>query len=83
MKSRNVVNTCHNLNPECLEKKARKLASCNKTTIATGNSVVLFSMLVLEEILEQLALDPITNLSNILSTANTIANLNTSIQIDP
>lgn len=68
---------------EELEKKSRKLANSNRTTIAAGNSVVLFTMLLLEEILEQLALNPVTNLSSILAIANSIATLNKSIVIDP
>ena len=37
-------------------------------------------MLVLQEIIEQQALDPITNLSNIIQLSNGIANLNSSIK---
>ncbi len=68
---------------EELEKKAGKLASSTQDTIIAGNSVVIFTMLVLEEVLKQLALNPITNLNNILTVANSIATLNSSIRIDP
>ncbi|XEQ94586.1 hypothetical protein SCACP_34850 [Sporomusa carbonis] len=74
---------CEALNPDEFKKKARKLACQTGTTIATGNSVVLFTMLLLQDILEQLAVDPITNLSNIITVANSIASLNSSIKIDP
>lgn len=83
MKSRNDIGTCHDFNVEELEKKARKLANCTRTTINTGNSVVLFTMLLLEELLEQLSRDPLANLTNILAIAAVIANLNNSIKIDP
>ncbi|WP_371378067.1 hypothetical protein [Sporomusa aerivorans] len=69
---------------EELERKAKRLTSCStRATIVTGNSIVIFTMLVLQEILEQLAQDPIANLSSILSVANSIAALNSSIQVDP
>lgn len=83
MDSNRVLNSCNMFNIEELEKKARKLACSTNMTIAAGNSVVLFTMLLLEEILEQLALDPITNLSSIITIANTISTLNSSIRIDP
>ena len=83
MKSDTVLDPSHVLCLEELERKARRVATSTKATIATGNSVVIFTMLVLEELLEQLALDPLTNLANILVVANSIANLNSSIQIDP
>ena len=68
---------------EELEKKAGRLAASTHDTIVAGNSVVIFTMLVLEEVLEQLALDPITNLNSILAIANSVATLNSSIQFDP
>ncbi|WP_094605205.1 hypothetical protein SPSIL_032770 [Sporomusa silvacetica DSM 10669] len=83
MQSHNVPDPCTILCLEELEKKARRLANSTKTTIAAGNSVVIFTMLLLEEVLEQLALDPITNLASIIVVSNSIANLNTSVQIDP
>ncbi|MBP2663726.1 MAG: hypothetical protein H6Q71_1674 [Firmicutes bacterium] len=83
MKSHNVLDPSNVLCLEELERKARRIATSTNETISTGNSVVVFSMLLLEEILKQLALDPITNLTNILLVANNIANLNGSIQIDP
>ncbi len=69
---------------EELEKKARRIAGCSiRATVTTGNSVVLFTMLLLQEILEQLAEDPLANLNNIITIANSISGLNSSIQIDP
>ncbi|SDE47312.1 hypothetical protein [Sporomusa acidovorans] len=79
---------CHNESCTCicveeLEKKSRRLANSTKTTITAGNSVVLFTMLLLEEILEQLSLNPVANLNSILAIASSIATLNNSITIDP
>ncbi|MBP2634448.1 MAG: hypothetical protein H6Q72_355 [Firmicutes bacterium] len=64
---------------EELEKKAEKLAASTHDTIVAGNSVVLFTMLVLEDILEELALNPIANLNNIQAIASSIATLNSSL----
>lgn len=75
--------TCHCINSEQLEKKARRLAKSPNVTIAAGNAVVLFTLFALEEILEKLLQDPITNLTSILALADIIANLNASINIDP
>ncbi|TWH51600.1 hypothetical protein [Sporomusa sp. KB1] len=83
MQSHNVPDCCTVLCLEELEKKARRLANSTKTTVAAGNSIVIFTMLILEEILEQLALDPITNLASIIVVANSIASLNNSVKIDP
>lgn len=83
MNSHTIAPTCLSLNPEQLEKKARRLAKSPNVTIAAGNAVVLFTMFVLEEILEKLLLDPITNLTSILALADIIANLNSSINLDP
>lgn len=66
-----------------LEKKARRLAASTQDTVAAGNAVVLYTMLLLEGILTCLAADPITNLDTILEVASRIAVLNSSIQLDP
>lgn len=83
MKSQNVPDHYSVLCVEELQKKARRLAASKNETIAAGNAVVVFTMLLLEEILERLASDPVTNLNHILEIADRIANLNNSIQIDP
>ena len=69
--------------PEDLERKAVKLGAFNKTAITTGNTIAIFAMLVLQEILEQLALNPAANLSKIIMVTNSIANLNSRIIVDP
>lgn len=68
---------------EELENKARKIGTSNRGTVCTGNSVVIFTMFLLQEILEQLAINPITNLTSIIAVAGIIASLNNSINIDP
>lgn len=67
---------------EDLEKKAVKLANSTKSTTVTGNAIILFTMLILQEILEKLAADPVTNLDNIILIANTLTDLNNSLRID-
>ena len=78
-----LVNTCADINPignsECLEKKARKLAAFSNSAATTGNTIAIFAMLVLQEILEQEATNPINNITNIITIADSIANLNASI----
>ena len=83
MKANDTAPACPALNIEQLEKKARALAKSPNITIAAGNAVVLFTLFVLKEILEQLLLDPITNLTSILALATIIANLNSSLNPDP
>lgn len=71
---------------KCIEelvKKAEKAAASTQDTIIAGNAAIIFTMLVLEKILEQLALDPVMNLNNILAIADRIATLNSSVQFDP
>lgn len=65
---------------ECLEKKAEKLAAFSNSAATTGNTVVVFTILILQEILEMEAVNPTANLANIITISNTIANLNASIK---
>lgn len=74
---------CEILDPEELEEKAKKLAAFNNSAITTGNTIVVFAMLVLQEILEQQSLHPINNLNNIITISNSIAVLNTSLKVFP
>ena len=70
--------------PEELEKRAKKLAAFSISAATTGNTVSVFALLVLQEILEQQALNPTANLDNIIAIANSISLLNGSIKlIDP
>lgn len=48
--------------------------------IRTGNYVAVFTILILQDILIQLTVNPITNFNNIIAVANSIANLNASIK---
>lgn len=84
MSSREKDCLCHGFCIEELEEKARKLAAFPIPAITAGNTIVVFAMLILHEILEQQALNPVTNFNNIISIANSIAGLNTSIRVvDP
>ncbi|SFL94776.1 hypothetical protein [Pelosinus propionicus] len=68
-------------NLEELEKKACKTIEFPRLATTTGNSIALFTMLVLKEILKQQAMNPIDNLTNILAISSSIADLNSSIKI--
>lgn len=72
---------CERVETEKLEEKARQLGAFNATAITTGNTIVIFSMLILQQILEQQSRNPINNLGNIITISNSIAMLNTSIKI--
>ena len=72
-----------NLNLEDLEKRATKTIEFPLLAATTGNAIALFTMLVLQEMIEQLAIDPGTNMSAIIQLSNSIANLNSSIKIIP
>jgi len=69
------------LNIEELEKKANKTIEFPRLAVTTGNAIALFTMLVLQEIVEEQAVNPIGNLANIIQLSNSIAALNNSIKI--
>ena len=71
---------CGILNIEELEKEANKAIEFPRIAAITGNSIALFTMLLLQEIIEQQAINPIANLSNIIQLSVSIASLNTSIK---
>ena len=73
-----LINTTKSV--ECLEKEAKKLAAFSNSAATFGNSTAVFSLLILQGILEQEAVDPLANLANIISITNNIANLNASIK---
>jgi len=65
-----------------LFRKAEKLAAKNSMLVGVaGNAISLYTMFVLKEILAQQALNPISNIANIVSISNAIANLNSSLTI--
>lgn len=70
-------------NIEELERKAVKLAAFSVSAATAGNTIVVFTMLVLQEILEELALNPIANLTSITQISSSISSLNNSIRIVP
>lgn len=70
------------INADILFEKAKKLAETNSMLVAiAGNAISLFALFILKEILEQQASDPVTNLSNIINIANTIATLNSNLTV--
>ncbi|MDU2064886.1 MAG: hypothetical protein E6713_08580 [Sporomusaceae bacterium] len=80
-----LLSTCQPAIPvEALEKKAHEIASTSaKGTLAAGNGVVLFTLFVFEELIEELAKNPAMNLAQLITLANSIASLNSSLQVDP
>jgi hypothetical protein len=72
---------CNILNLEELERVANKTIEFPRLATTTGNAIALFTMLVLQEIIEQQTVNPIANLPNIIALSNSIASLNSSIKI--
>jgi hypothetical protein len=68
------------INVEELERRANKTIEFPQLAITTGNAITLSTMLALQEIIKQLAVNPIANVSNIIELSNSIANLNSSIK---
>jgi len=77
----NNITNCKILTLEELEKKANKTIEFPQLAVRTGNAIALFTMFILQEILEQQAVDPITNLSTISQLSTNIASLNSSIKL--
>lgn len=79
-------NSCDNVNISSIlhleefEKKATKTIDFPQLAAITGNEIALFTMLVLQEMIKQLAINPIANISNIIQLSNSIAMLNSSIK---
>ncbi len=68
------------MNRQDLDQKAGQTLDAPVAAIKTGNYVAVFTMLILQDILIQLTVNPLTNFNNIIAVANSIANLNASIK---
>jgi hypothetical protein len=68
------------VNRQDLDQKANQTLEAPAAAIKTGNYVAVFTMLILQDILIQLTVNPLTNFNNIIAVANSIANLNASIK---
>lgn len=68
------------MNRQDLDQKANQTLDAPGAAIKTGNYVAVFTMLILQDILIQLTVNPLTNFNNIIAVANSIANLNASIK---
>ena len=66
---------------DCLLEKAREFSEFPNSTLRAGNFVVLFAMLLLFDILQTLAKDPLNNLAQILQVTAAIADLSLSLRI--
>lgn len=64
-----------------LFEKAKRLAGTTSSAAIASNVITLYSMLVLQTILAEQAINPIKNLDNIILITNSIANLADSINI--
>lgn len=64
-----------------LAEKAKDLSAFANSTTRFSNSIVLYTMFVLQDLLETEVRQPQVNLDNILAIANAIAMLSTSLRI--
>jgi len=69
------------MDEKVLTELAKELSAFTNTTTRYSNSIVLYNMLVLYEVLRMQAKDPENNLSNILSISNAVAALSLSLRI--
>ena len=79
-KSHDIFTSCGTLNVEQLVCKANKTIEFPQLATITGNAIVVFTMLVSQEIISQLACNPIANIANIIQLSSNIASLNSSIK---
>jgi len=70
------------VNSARLFRRAEKLAAKNSMLVGVaGNSITLFAMFILKEILIQQALNPVANISNIISISEAIGLLNSELSL--
>jgi hypothetical protein len=68
------------VNRQDLDEKANQALEIPVVAAQMGNYVAVFTMLILQDMLIQLTVNPLTNFNNIIAIANSIANLNASIK---
>lgn len=71
------------MNRQEIEDKAAPALDAPLSALRTGNYVAFFTILILQEILLELTLNPLTNFNYIIAVSTAIANLNTSIKPIP
>ena len=68
------------MNRQDLDQKVSQALEDPVAAAKTGNYIAVFAMFILQDILIQLTVNPLTNFNNIIAVANSIANLNASIK---
>jgi len=68
------------MNRQDLDQKINQALDDPVAAAKTGNYIAVFTMFILQDILIQLTVNPLTNFNNIIAVANSIANLNASIK---
>lgn len=68
------------MNRQDVEDKASPTMDSPLSAIKTGNYVAVFAILILQEILIELTVNPLTNFNYIIAVSTAIANLNSSIK---
>ena len=68
------------MNRQEIEEKASEAAATPGLTVHTANCIALFTMYILQDLLVQQLVNPLTNFNNIIALSSTIADLNTSVK---
>ncbi|MDR3592877.1 MAG: hypothetical protein P4N41_24730 [Negativicutes bacterium] len=71
------------MNRQELADQAATAAQTQATAIRTANCIAIFTMFVLQELMVQQMVNPITNFNNILTISGAIASLNASVKPIP
>lgn len=62
-------------NDDVLLEKAKRLAATTTSAAIASNTITLYTMLVLQNMLSKQIADPVNNREHILAISNTISNL--------
>jgi len=71
------------MNRQELADQALAAAETQATAIRTANCIAIFAMFVLQDLMVQQLVNPVTNFNNILSLSGAIASLNASVKPIP
>lgn len=71
------------MNRQEMADQAADAAQNQATAIRTANCIAIFTMFVLQDLMVQQLVNPITNFNNILTISGAIASLNASVKPIP
>jgi hypothetical protein len=71
------------MNRQEMAEQAVVAAETPATAIRTANCIAIFTMFVLQELMVQQLVNPVTNFNNVLALSGAIASLNASVKPIP